>query len=132
MTTQLEKLKDLFIKMDSIEGTTEGGRHFRMDTTGDILNAQIIHNNEAFEPAVRITDIIGKNILSNINKIDSSFFDSRHISSMVRTKRKVVELTGNKEGEKFTVLVSISNNWTRATFHYRDTSNSLSFKTQIP
>jgi hypothetical protein len=133
MTTQLDKLRDLFSKMDSIEGITANGRHFKIDTTGNILKTQIMfNNNEAFEPSVMLSDIINKNILSTINKIDSSFFNSRPFGNFTKTRRKQIELIGSKEGEKFTASLSIENNRPIAILIYNGIANSLSLKTDIP
>jgi hypothetical protein len=130
--TAFNKLKDLFCQMDYIEGTTEGGRQFTMKHgNDDVFKTQIINSDgDAYEPIVRYGDIIGKNILSTINKMESKFFNGR--AYMNKTQRKKIKVIGTKEKEKFIAELKIDNNYSNGNLYFRGNFNPLTIRNKIP
>jgi hypothetical protein len=129
-------LKSLLHQMDSIEGTTEGGRRFKVvwNIESDSFKTQIFSgDDEVYEPPLRMNDILKNNILSVINKIDESFFDKRmYMGSPVKTKRKNILIEGKQEENPFTINVRVENNWVGGNMQFRNSLNTLEMSRLVP
>lgn len=133
--TNLKALSALLLQMDAIEGTTEGGRHFRIMYTHDAgFYTQIFDSvGDVYEPCLRMSDVIENNILSTMNKIDELFFDKRMYQSRpTRTRRKKIHIIGSKEEDLFTVKVTVENNWVGGRLYYRHLNHSVNMNKDVP
>ena len=122
--------------MDSIEGTTEGGREFKV-TFGketESFTTQIFSGvDEVYEPILRMSEVLKNNILSVINKIDENFFDRRmYASSTTKTKRKLIYIEGKQEDRPFTIRVRVENNWVSGNMKFKNGLTQLEMSRLVP
>lgn len=129
-----KNLQELFLKMDSIEGTTEGGRQFNITYGNDlILKLQIItSDNEVYETNIGMYKIVGLNILSTVNKIEKKFFNCAPFFN--RIHRKSIAVTGHHGNEKFTADLIIENKAvsSKSMLNFRNKLNYLNVFTKTP
>jgi hypothetical protein len=133
--TSLKSLQALLAQMSAIEGTTEGGRHFRVTYTADLgFNTQIFDTDGAvYEPILRMHDVIENNILSTMNKIDEIFFEKRKFQGRpTRTQRKKIHIIGSKEDEIFAVQVKVENSWVGGRLYYKNQNYAIDMDKDIP
>jgi hypothetical protein len=120
--------------MDSIEGTTEGGRNFKIEFMSefDRFHTQIFsENGDVYEPMLRISDILKNNILSVVNKIDETFFVKR-INHASRTQRKSIFVEGSQEQTAFTLKIKIENNWVSGRMQFKKDNHSMDINRSVP
>jgi hypothetical protein len=120
--------------MDSIEGTTEGGRQFKITHSqdNDYFHTQIFSGvDDVYEPLLRMSEVLKNNILSVINKIDENFFDRRMLVP-VKTKRKIIFIEGKQEEKPFIINVRVENNWVSGNMKFRNGLTQLEMSRIVP
>lgn len=132
----VKSLQALLNQMDWIEGTTEGGREFKilyLDNQG--FRTQIFDGNGAvYEPVLRMSEVAKNNILSTINKIDEVFFTAigGGYKSPIRTERKTILIRGSQGGKDFSIACRVENNWISARLHFRGSNHDMNISREVP
>lgn len=133
--TDLKSLQALLEQMDTIEGTTEAGRHFRIKYNGtNGFDTQIFSSEgDVYEPCLRMHDVRENNILSTINKMDEIFFDKRMYQGRpTKTKRKRINIVGSQDGDGFSIAVQVDNNWVGGRLFFHDSNHSITMDRDVP
>jgi hypothetical protein len=119
--------------MDSIEGTTEGGRQFKVTyhQESNFFKTEIfVGDTDVYEPTLRMAEVLKNNILSVINKIDENFFDRRLVAN--RTQRKTIFIEGKQEDRPFTIRVRVENNWVNGNMKFKNGLTQLEMSRLVP
>lgn len=130
-----KSLKSLLTKMDTIEGTTEGGRNFKIkfNLERERFYTQIFSNGSVYEPFLKFSDVLKNNILSTINRIDKDFFDiQKNEQHMSETKRKTIVIKGNQLETLFTVKLKIEDDWIYGDMLFNNKKEGLRITKLIP
>ena len=142
MTNRYESLKLLLDRMDTIEGITEGGRHFKIEfnRVNESFFTQIFSGDgTVYEPRLRMSDILKNNILSTINKIDEMFFD-RKVNTLNqlynqhynKKDRKSIVIKGKQLETPFTARIRIENTFVNGRLNFKESSIVLRLTHSIP